>query len=612
MAVRYFSEFEQYDNRPYAKSVSLFRIEISDVDYTGEPQELTFGASPLKINFANTEDNKLSPLRGSQATMQFVTDDNFKLSDLYTDQEMKFIVTVYKDSVVKWKGFVIPDGCSEPFIDPPYPVTVKAIDGIGVLKNIPFVTVTGGVKYRFLTVIRTCLNMLNLNMNINTIQDLEYDGMASGGDPLNLTYTYAERFIDDVENLTPMNCGEVLESVLKQFNSILVQHNGEWVIADLITMYGNALGLNPVNKYLPNGTLIGKFPMLNDGVQLGNNQFDVIHCNSDQIRSTDNAYKEVVVKYNYDTLLELLDTNTIHFVNDAGNAALFSGWNKFGGIGVFSSFYPILPQYATLNPNPANNFDQYIQLKNPVVVYGGETVSLSITLDSNQYFSQAAIILSSGGINYFLNQDKFQTDFIVWNTGIDTKATGLRTVNITFNIPSVPSESYIYINLYPWTGTTDTYYNIRLYEINIRFTRGANGITSESHISTNDATYTTKPDPIEVLNGESDKIGYSGTMFKSDQVTPTNGWRRVGGSVYEPFLTIASKSILFMYGRPMNKYEGSIYSYFDYFSIFTIQNLDGLFIPVSLSYDIKNNQTKAVLIEISSLEVPHQSNVIYE
>src|SRR3546814_743588 len=152
----------------------------------------------------------------------------------------------------------------------------------------------------------------------------------------------------------------------------------------------------------------------------------------------------------------------------------------------------------------------------------------------------------------------------------------------------------------------------QLYKIELLPSAGDLEFISEKHTVTNDGNYTSIPDTIEVLNGEGEFEAYLGTMLKSDG-TNTDGFYRDGSIDKIPFLTLAAEDILYQHGRPMNKYEGSIYGVFLFLSKITINNgLSGVFMTSALRYDFRNNITSATLIEMSSEPVESTVLVNYE
>ena len=53
-----------------------------------------------------------------------------------------------------------------------------------------------------------------------------------------------------------------------------------------------------------------------------------------------------------------------------------------------------------------------------------------------------------------------------------------------------------------------------------------------------------------------------------------------------------------MYARPRQVFSGDVFGYFNYLSVFTINNIEGIFMPTSYNYDAANNITSLELTEI--------------
>jgi hypothetical protein len=114
-----------------------------------------------------------------------------------------------------WTGFIIPDGCQEAFTFKPYAISVNAVDGLGLLKNLSYVQNDGNFylgKQSFIEVIDSCLKRIDApSLVLNTCVNI-YDVTMTQGDafdPLAQAYVNAERYLKD-DQYTPMNCQEVL------------------------------------------------------------------------------------------------------------------------------------------------------------------------------------------------------------------------------------------------------------------------------------------------------------------------------------------------------------------------------------------------------------------
>jgi hypothetical protein len=58
-----------------------------------------------------------------------------------------------------------------------------------------------------------------------------------------------------------------------------------------------------------------------------------------------------------------------------------------------------------------------------------------------------------------------------------------------------------------------------------------------------------------------------------------------------------------MYSKPLQVYSGDVYGYFNYLSLFTINNLTGKFMPTKYNYDALTNITSLELTEVLNTDV---------
>lgn len=65
------------------------------------------------------------------------------ITDFVTAQEGRFLVRILKDSVLEWTGFILFDSTSYEEVDYPFAFQIKAVDGIGTLKDVDFKDVAG-------------------------------------------------------------------------------------------------------------------------------------------------------------------------------------------------------------------------------------------------------------------------------------------------------------------------------------------------------------------------------------------------------------------------------------------------------------------------------------
>ena len=53
-----------------------------------------------------------------------------------SSDQRKFRLSIYRNTVLYWRGFVEADLYSESFTSPPYEVSIKAVDGFNLLSNV--------------------------------------------------------------------------------------------------------------------------------------------------------------------------------------------------------------------------------------------------------------------------------------------------------------------------------------------------------------------------------------------------------------------------------------------------------------------------------------------
>ncbi len=109
-----------------------------------------------------------------------------------------------------------------------------------------------------------------------------------------IMYLNADRYYQS--NSEPMDCENVLKSILQLFNATLIQHNGEWFIYRTIDL-------------IEDGTLFTRYVEglqfelfdLNPGITIGSqiNNFEIFHCNSNQKKSIAPSVQAYRVTYQY-------------------------------------------------------------------------------------------------------------------------------------------------------------------------------------------------------------------------------------------------------------------------------------------------------------------------
>lgn len=133
-----------YASRVYFifKGISYYRIDILEDGFTGTRIRRNLGGDPILRRERNGD------VFGSSLEFYAESEVDGEFSFLYTTNPISLKVQLWEisspndenpdDGTLLWEGFVVTEQYSEPFIDPPYDVTVVATDGLGELKYITY------------------------------------------------------------------------------------------------------------------------------------------------------------------------------------------------------------------------------------------------------------------------------------------------------------------------------------------------------------------------------------------------------------------------------------------------------------------------------------------
>ena len=110
----------------------------------------------------------------------------------------------------------------------------------------------------------------------------------------------------------------------------------------------------------------------------------------------------------------------------------------------------------------------------------------------------------------------------------------------------------------------------------------------------------------EVYNGDNPSDSFVGTIYESDQSTPTEFWYRNELFLrFIPLLQIMGEERMKMYAKPLRVFSGDVFGYIDYLSVISIDGINNvLFMPIEYEYDAQTNITKLKLKQILNNLLP--------
>lgn len=214
--------------------------------------------------------------------------------------EWKIIVLI--DGQLYFEGFITPDEGNALFQDKPYEVTIKATNGLALLKGIPLTDIDGnnfdGIN-SLIAYIAGALKKTGIDIPIRVFCNYYNDAMQSRQDGLqfdmfNQAYLEYRTFLKDPT--TFVSCYDALMIILNKFCR-LEYWFGYWLIkniAELQYLPGN----NYFTEYTSAGVIIGGVEDTSNQYQVGKS-VDLYPINEDQQIYSRFAIKSAKSVYNY-------------------------------------------------------------------------------------------------------------------------------------------------------------------------------------------------------------------------------------------------------------------------------------------------------------------------
>ena len=592
MALKYYFEFTD------VKAI-VHRCEISSDDFTGTATEIS---GSLKLNSGSVDDS-LESIRGNGLILSLDASTSLDFSDLYSQNEFAFKVNYKRNGIFLFDGFLEPEGLYQDFVSDKWLLTLVCVDGLSFLKNLSYVVDATGLtfsgKQKEIVIIANCLKRTKVIKNINVSVNVFYTGLATTECILDNVYLNANRFIKDDKD-TIMNCSEVLKSVLDPYSAILLQYNNEWYVFRLSELISsNTLSFF---KYDSDGV----FDSMNNNVDLKvglGSQIDNYYphwVNSNQSITLKGSIGAARVNYKYGLINSFVDNTNL-----TNNGSVISDYTI-----VNSTYVDLLPVSGfTINASPASAV-KVLEITDNYTVVESDSLTLEtvISTDSVQVTSSRMVVKLTGASStyYLANGGGWVTSSIY----ITTRAyPGVSTTTLikSAEYPISGDISFeIYTNkVFVPPGSSGNYYseNTSYSEIRI-FPNENDTVEGENHTVQIENNPSTKiKDTIEVFNGDNIRDRFVGTIYKTDLVSTTSTWFRLGITEAKPIIQIMAEEILRINAAPAKIFSGDVFGFVSFFSVITINNLTGKFFPIESSYNAIENVTTLKLIEVFTAEI---------
>jgi len=437
LAKQFYSSFKSYNGWDYY-------LEIWVENYSGSATEISIGASGPIITYGTDEQDRFSPILSSKLELPFMvtntTQDAFIKNIRENFNEQDVYIHLYRESssgyssvAPLWSGFVLMDLSASPDLYYPYPVTLTAVDGLSLLKEIDFVQSGTAGSYtdadmyssngRFTYWLKEILLKSGASTTTQgSTQDYKFTTainwfnsvmptITQSTDPFYQTKCNTKMFFskDADENFTVVNCYDVLKNLLKHWGARIIYWKHIFYIVQ-IQEYNTAESgtyANPDNIDTRTYTKTGAFDSSSDN--LGDSYWTRYNLLIDDV--TGGIQKLAGSQFNY---LPQLKRTQAKFI-DYGNKNYFGGLpydlttgqtdviyqDTISDVSVDGSMILIIPLDVTLP-----------------VAYNG---TLAMSLAFRMY-------ITDGSTTYYLRYDPSNTPKYYWENATTANLNSKKTV----------------------------------------------------------------------------------------------------------------------------------------------------------------------------------------
>ena len=437
LAKQFYSSFKSYNGWDYY-------LEIWVEGYSGSASEISIGAGGPVITYGTDEQDRFSPILSSKLELPFMvtntTQDAFIKNIRENFNEQDVYIHLYRESssgyssvAPLWSGFVLMDLSASPDLYYPYPVTLTAVDGLSLLKEIDFSKSGTAGSYtdadmyssngRFTYWLKEILLKSGASTTTQgSTQDYKFTTainwfnsvmptITQSTDPFYQTKCNTKMFFskDADENFTVVNCYDVLKNLLKHWGARIIYWKHIFYIVQIQEYNTTESGTyaNPDNIDTRTYTKTGAFDSSSDN--LGDSYWTRYNLLIDDV--TGGIQKLAGSQFNY---LPQLKRTQAKFI-DYGNKNYFGGLpydlttgqtdviyqDTISDVSVDGSMILIIPLDVTMN-----------------VAYSG-TLAMSLTF---------RMYITDGSTTYYLRYDPSNTPKYYWENATTANLNFKKTV----------------------------------------------------------------------------------------------------------------------------------------------------------------------------------------
>lgn len=585
---------------------AVYLFEIFEEGFDGESIEIH---GYVNYNYATRKD-LLEALIASSLDISLEADENLTLQDLYTEEESKFKCSLKRNDKVIFYGILKPDGIWEDFVSNRWEISMDAMDGLSILKDLSFVKDNGTFyegKITQFEALKQCLKRIGYELPINISKDLPtYSGFSSNDSILKSVLMNADRFYQDKKTDAIMDCEEVLKSILEPYNATIIQMNGEWWVYRSIDVADSMAFIRYDGE---TKTDIVWNADLNIGSHI--DEFDIFHIGTNQKKSINPSTQAFRVNYKYGEVQNALQNPELIFESDY----TADGWLTDNDPDYV---------YVDLNNGIGVHVDEYLTVDSAYFYWDLLTLDQSVSVKIGQNINVQLDFITSllngndrCDINFYLSTPNFIFQNGEWKPKPATPelyshsqniGNGNGDISVSFgNAPETGNISLRVGVSLSFSGI-DTLADFDILLTSILLNQGTNKVIHKGEFHTAQRmtriSSVTKSDKT-VSVGDSISDFYYGTLYKADG-SPTEFW---GG---KPLLQRMVEDTIRIAPRPMCFFEGDVCGYFPYLSNVLINNVSGKYQVAKYSYDTRTNVNRANFREYDNAVLIEDADFTYE
>lgn len=207
-------------------------VKIEKEGYDGESTELVAGANPFVVEISN-EEFLYTPSRFSTATVEVVGSDY--LSTLFSTDYRQFRVTLERNGVVEWCGYIKPELYTQDYSSDLFSLELECISAMSVLEFIDY-TSENEIK-QFVSLwylLQKCISEARgkyEGVYIPHVYAIDKNGYDTGENVFEKMLISEQNFFD--EDGKPMKLKEILDEICKLFGWTCADWNGSLYFVDI-------------------------------------------------------------------------------------------------------------------------------------------------------------------------------------------------------------------------------------------------------------------------------------------------------------------------------------------------------------------------------------------